>query len=81
MPSSGENAVCPQRVDDGDVSVQAHHDQDHRREVEAEGAEVGEQLAGEAAGEPEAEEPPHDLMERKTSMLLETDFSIFVNLQ
>ena len=68
MAPPGEDAVGPQGVDDGDVAVQAHHDQHHGREVERERAQVREQLAGEAAGQPVAQEAPNNLWEDRLSM-------------
>ena len=61
MAAPGELGVGPQRVDDGDVAVEADDDEDHGGEVEAEGPEEREQLAGHVAGEPEPEETPADL--------------------
>ncbi len=47
--------------------VQADDHQDHGGEVEAEGAEEGEGLARQAAGQPEADEAPNHLHNRRVT--------------
>ena len=61
MTAPGKLRVGSERIDDGDVAVQADHDEDHGREVEAEGAQERKRFAGSVSSQPKPKETPSNL--------------------
>ena len=77
MAPPREFTVGPQWIDDGNVTVQTHYDQQHGREVEAEGAEESKHLASHVASKPKTEQAPSNLEKQKSLgelFALKTDY-------